>query len=63
MPSVFRESASDSIRLDGLDVRLENLEGGVRHAGAAVVELSPNERLGTAIGTVMANLGSGRRDR
>ena len=28
MPSVSRETASESIRLDGLDVRLENLEGG-----------------------------------
>ena len=28
MRSVSRETASESIRLDGLDVRLENLEGG-----------------------------------
>jgi hypothetical protein len=28
MPSVSRESASESIRLEGFHVRLENLEGG-----------------------------------
>ena len=28
MPSVSRETASEKIALEGLDVRLENLEGG-----------------------------------
>ena len=35
----------------------------VHHAGAEVVEFSPTDLLGTAIGTVMANLESGRRER
>ena len=123
MPSVSQETASESISLDGLDVRLENLEGGftvcfeshtadfdmaplfvglpedrcqfarwgyvvsgqiefrfaehaecyragdayyvppghtpVHHAGARVVEFSPTNLLGVAIGTVMSNLESG----
>ena len=123
MPSVSRETASESITLDGLDVRLENLDGGytvcfeshtadldmaplfvglpddlchfprwgyvvagqvefvfpdheecyrageayfvppghtpVHRAGAQIVEFSPTDLLGTAIGVVMANLESG----
>jgi hypothetical protein len=123
MPNVSRETASESIALDGLEVHLENFEGGytvcfeshtadvdlaplfrglpedrcqfprwgyveagrvefrfaghteryqagdayyvppghtpVHHAGARIIEFSPTDSLGAAIGVVMANLESG----
>jgi len=123
MPNVSRGTASESISMDGLDVRLENLEGGytvcfeshtadvdlaplfrglpedrcqfprwgyvesgqvefrfgdrteryqagdayyvppghtpVHFAGARIIEFSPTDSLGAAIGVVMANLESG----
>jgi len=123
MPNASRETASESIALDGLEVRLENLEGGytvcfeshladrdlaplfrglpddrcqfprwgyvmsgqvefrfadhaeryqagdayyvpaghtpVHYAGARLVEFSPTDLLGPAIGVVMSNLESG----
>lgn len=122
MPSVSSQSASESIAMDGLEVRLENLEGGytvcfeshtgdldmaplfqglpedrcqfprwgyvlsgrvefrfadhvetyrageayyvppghtpVHHAGSRLVEFSPTDLLGVAIGVVMSNLES-----
>lgn len=66
MPNVSRQTASESIALDGLEVHLENFEGGytvchtpVHHAGARIIELGPTDSLGAAIGVVMANLESG----
>jgi hypothetical protein len=123
MPNVSQETASESIALDGLEVHLENFEGGytvcfeshtadvdlaplfrglpddrcqfprwgyvveglvefrfadhtecyragdayyvppghtpVHHAGARIVEFSPTDSLGAAIGVVMSNLQSG----
>jgi hypothetical protein len=120
MPHVSRDTASETIRLDGLEVHLENLDGGytvcfethtadtdlapifrglpgnhcdfprwgyvvqgrvgfrleggeelyaegeayyvppghtpVHYAGAQIVEFSPTEQLGTAMGVAMANL-------
>jgi len=50
MPSVSRESAPPG-------------HTPVHHAGAEVVMFSPTDLLGTAIGAVLANLQSGRRDR
>ena len=125
LPNVSRETASESIALDGLEVHLENFEGGytvcfeshtadvdlaplfrglpedrcqfprwgyveagrvefrfadhteryqagdayylppghtpVHHAGARIIEFSPTDSLGAAIGVVMANLESGTR--
>ncbi len=74
MPHASRTTAAESVSFDGLDVKYEALEGGytagdayyvppghtpVHYAGAEIVEFSPTDMLGEAMGVVMRNLGVG----
>lgn len=60
MPGTSRDTASDAITLDGLDVRMEHLDGGYsvcfESHTADAVEFSPTDVLGDTIGVVMGNL-------
>ena len=71
MPNVSRDTASETIALEGLDVRVEHLEGGysvcfeshtadadLAGAGAEIVEFSPTDVLGQTIPVVLGNLRS-----
>jgi hypothetical protein len=61
MPRASKATASETIALEGLEVKLEHFGGGysvcseIHHAGAALVEFSPTDALAQTIPVVMAN--------
>jgi hypothetical protein len=52
MPNVSRETASEKIAFEGLDVRFEQLDGGY---SVCIVEFSPRGVLGETIPVVIEN--------
>ena len=56
MPNVSRETASERVTTDGLDVRLEHLDGGYSRGSREIVEFRPTEILARTIPVVPTNL-------